>query len=64
MDVNWARSLFTVWVFVCFMLILFVVLNRRNKANYQDAADSIMRDDDTPHTDDSAPNETRDNGAK
>lgn len=64
MDVNWARSLFTVWVFVSFMLILFIVLNRRNKANYQDAADSIMRDDDTPHTDDGVSDEPRDNGAK
>ncbi|WP_373742021.1 cbb3-type cytochrome oxidase subunit 3 [Neisseria sp.] len=49
MDINWIRSLFTVWVFVSFALVLYIVFNRRNKKNYDDAASSIMEDDDTPH---------------
>lgn len=48
MDLNWARSLFTVCVFVSFMIILIIVMNKRNKQNYQDAAQSIMDDPDTP----------------
>lgn len=31
MDANWARSLFTVWVFISFILVLYIVFNRRNK---------------------------------
>ena len=46
MDINWVRSLFTVWVFVSFILVLYIVLNRRNKQNYDDAANSIIDDDD------------------
>ena len=49
MDVNWARSLFTVVVFVSFMLVLYIVLNKRNKTNYDEASRSIIDDDDTPH---------------
>jgi cytochrome c oxidase cbb3-type subunit 4 len=54
-----------VWVFVSFILVLYIVLNRRNKQNYRDAANSIMDDNDTP-SDESArlPRDTRDNGAK
>ena len=65
MDINWVRSLFTVWVFVSFILVLYILLNRRNKQNYRDAANSIMDDNDTP-SDESArlPRDTRDNGAK
>ena len=48
MDINWARSLFTLWVFVSFILVLYIVFNRRNKQNYNDAAYSIMDDNDTP----------------
>ena len=48
MDVNWARSLFTVAVFVSFMLVLYIVLNKRNKTNYDEASRSIIDDDDTP----------------
>ncbi|MDO1509568.1 MULTISPECIES: CcoQ/FixQ family Cbb3-type cytochrome c oxidase assembly chaperone [unclassified Neisseria] len=48
MDINWARSLFTIWVFVSFLLVLYIVLNKRNKQNYNDAANSIMEDNDTP----------------
>ena len=43
MDVNWARSLFTVWVFISFILVLYIVFNRRNKKNYDDAANSISK---------------------
>ena len=65
MDINWVRSLFTVWVFVSFILVLYIVLNRRNKQNYRDAANSIMDVNDTP-SDESArlPRDTRDNGEK
>ncbi|MBF0803208.1 MULTISPECIES: CcoQ/FixQ family Cbb3-type cytochrome c oxidase assembly chaperone [Neisseria] len=48
MDINWVRSLFTVWVFISFMLVLYVVLNKRNKRNYDAAANSIMEDNDIP----------------
>ena len=48
MDVNWARSFFTVWVFVSFILVLYIVLNKRNKTNYDNASRSIVDDDDTP----------------
>ncbi|MDO5640596.1 MAG: CcoQ/FixQ family Cbb3-type cytochrome c oxidase assembly chaperone [Neisseria sp.] len=48
MDINWIRSLFTLWVFVSFVLVLYIVFNRRNKQNYHDAANSIMDDHDTP----------------
>ncbi len=49
MDINWVRSLFTLWVFVSFILVLYIVFNRRNKQNYNDAAHSIMDDNDTPN---------------
>ena len=51
MDVNWARSLFTVLVFICFMLVLYIVMNQRNKSNYDEASRSIIEDDDTAHDD-------------
>lgn len=51
MDVNWARSLFTVLVFICFMLVLYIVMNKRNKLNYDEASRSIIEDDDTAHDD-------------
>ena len=41
MDINGIRSLFTVWIFICFLLVLYIVFNRRNKKNYDDAANSI-----------------------
>lgn len=62
MDINWVRSLFTVLVFISFLLVLYIVLNRRNKQNYNDAADSIINDDDLPNEE--APRLSRDNGAK
>ena len=45
MDANWARSLFTVWVFISFILVLYIVFNRRNKKNYDNAANSIFEND-------------------
>ncbi|MDO5059407.1 MAG: CcoQ/FixQ family Cbb3-type cytochrome c oxidase assembly chaperone [Neisseria sp.] len=48
MDINWARSLFTVWVFVSFILVLYIVLNKRNKKNYEEASRCIVDDNDTP----------------
>lgn len=63
MDINWVRSLFTVWVFVSFVLVLYITFHKRNKKNYDDAANSIMTDNDTPHSlNDTQSN--RDNGAK
>ena len=52
MDVNWARELFTVLVLVSFILVLYIVMNRRNKTNYDQASQSIIDDDDTPHDQD------------
>lgn len=60
MDLSWARILFTVWVFVSFILMLYIVFNKRNKSNYQDAARSIMDDQDTP---DSNAQSSHENGA-
>ncbi len=48
MDLNWARTLFTVCVFISFMLVLIIVWSKHNKANYDDAARSIMQDNDAP----------------
>ncbi|MDO4641349.1 MAG: CcoQ/FixQ family Cbb3-type cytochrome c oxidase assembly chaperone [Neisseria sp.] len=48
MDINWVRSLFTIWIFVCFILVLYIVFNKRNKKNHEDAANSIIEDDDSP----------------
>lgn len=62
MDINWARSLFTVWVFVSFALVLFIVLNKRNKKNYDEASRCIVDDNDTP--DDVAPDNNHVHGAK
>ncbi|MCF7521767.1 CcoQ/FixQ family Cbb3-type cytochrome c oxidase assembly chaperone [Neisseria sp. ZJ106] len=45
MDVNWIRSLFTLWVFLCFMLVIYIVFHRRNKQNYDEAASSIFDED-------------------
>ena len=61
MDLNWARSLFTVCVFISFMLVLIIVFNKRNKGNYQDAAQSIVDDPDTPKENAQSSHE---NGAK
>lgn len=52
MDLNWARTLFTVCVFISFMLVLLIVWNKRNRANYDDAARSIVDDNDTPQQND------------
>lgn len=49
MDVNWVRSLFTVWVFISFVLVLYVVFSKRNKKKHEEAGNSIIDDDDTPH---------------
>lgn len=48
MDLTWARSLFTVCVFISFVLVLVIVFSRKNSDNYQDAAKSIMEDEDAP----------------
>ena len=53
MDWAWARILFTVLVFVSFMLVILIVSGKHNRSNYQD-------DDDTPR-DTAQPN--RENGA-
>ncbi len=61
MDLNWARTLFTVCVFISFMLVLIIVWSKHNKANYDDVANIIVDDPDTP-TDDVQVKP--DNGAK
>ena len=58
MDMTWARVFFTVCVFVSFVTVLLISFNRRNKVNYDDAAQSIVDDPDTPDTE-----SDRENGA-
>ena len=48
MDLNGVRILFTLWVSISFALVVYVVMNKRNKANYDEAANSIVDDPDTP----------------
>lgn len=48
MDLIWTRVMFTICVFISFMMILFIVTRKSNKANYDDAARSIINDPDTP----------------
>lgn len=62
MDLTWARVLFTVCVFISFMLVLVIVFSKRNQSNYNDAAGSIISDSDTPDAD--AQPSHHDNGAK
>ncbi|UOP04823.1 cbb3-type cytochrome oxidase subunit 3 [Conchiformibius kuhniae] len=62
MDLNSARSLFTLLVFVSFALVLYIVLNKRNKSGYEDAAQSIVDDPDTPDAPPAGSN--RNHGAK
>ena len=65
MDANWARSLSTVWVFISFILVLYIVFNRRNKKNYDDAASSIFdNDEQRPSEKDDQAQSVRDHGAK
>ena len=65
MDANWARSLFTVWVFISFILVLYIVFNRRNKKNYDDVASSIFDNDERrPSEKDDQAQSVRDHGAK
>lgn len=45
MDINTVRSLFTVLIFISFILVLYIVFSRRNKRNYDDAANSIFDDE-------------------
>lgn len=62
MDLNSVRSLFTVWIFISFVLVLYIVLSKRNTGNYQDAARSIVDDPDTPS--DGLAESSRNHGAK
>ena len=57
MNMAWANSLFTIGICISFAVILFIVLNKRNKQNYQDAAQSILDDDDTPPNNEPALNQ-------
>lgn len=61
MDLTWVRILFTLWVFVSFILVLYIVYNRRNKSSYSNAAQSILDDEDTPSD---LPEQRRENGVK
>lgn len=49
MDLTWARVLFTLLVFVSFVLVLWIVFSKRNKTNYDDVAEFIVNDPDTPN---------------
>ena len=48
MDINWIRSLFTLLIFVSFMLVIYIVFSRRNKQNYDEAARSIFDNNEDP----------------
>ena len=48
MNLAWANSIFTVCIGISFALVVFIVLNKRNKRNYDEAAQSIIDDNDTP----------------
>lgn len=63
MDLTWARILFTLLVFNFFVLMLYIVFNKRNKSGYQEAGQSIMDDPDTPE-DNPIAHSSPDNGAK
>lgn len=62
MNMAWANSLFTIGICISFAVILFIVLNKRNKQNYQDAAQSIFDDDDAT-SDSEAAQTHREHGA-
>ena len=62
MNMAWANSLFTIGIAISFAVILLIVLSKRNKQNYQDAAQSILDDDDTP-SDNEAAQTHREHGA-
>lgn len=64
MDLNWARTLFTVCVFISFMTVLIIVWNKRNKNNYDEAARSIMDDDDNVPNNNSDAHSPHEHGAK
>lgn len=61
MDLTWARVLFTVGVFVFFMLVLVRVFSKQNKRGYEELAQTIVNDPDTP---DDVAQSSRENGAK
>jgi len=46
---NLAHELFTVFCFVSFMLFGWVAYSRRSKKRYEEVAQMIVSDDDTPH---------------
>ena len=48
MNLAWANSIFTVCIGISFALVVFIVLNKRNKRTYDEAAQSIIDDNDTP----------------
>lgn len=62
MDLMWARVLFTVCVFVSFLLVILIVFSKRNKQNYDDVANIIVDDPDDTHS--GSPHIKPDNGAK
>lgn len=59
MNLGLAHGLFTLWVLVSFILVLYVVLSKRNKSNYEDVASTIIEDPDTPDA-----NSSHNHGAK
>lgn len=46
---NFARELFTVFCFVSFLLFAWIAYSRSAKKRYQQVAQMVIDDDDTPH---------------
>lgn len=47
-SLNWVRALYTVGCFLAFVMILLYAYSRHNKKIYEDEAQSIIDDPDTP----------------
>ncbi|TDR82732.1 cbb3-type cytochrome oxidase subunit 3 [Paludibacterium purpuratum] len=58
---NFARELFTVFCFVSFLLFAWVAYSKRSKQRYNEVANMIIDDDDTPKED---PAQQTGNGAR
>lgn len=48
---NFARELFTVFCFASFLLFAWVAYSKRSRKRYEEVAQMIVADDDTPHPD-------------
>lgn len=49
---NFARELFTVFCFASFLAFVWVAYSRRSKKRYEEVAQMVVADDDTPQRND------------